>query len=93
VAESTGFISIPGKQLASDGKGGLWIPAQNPGVASAEGSSARLIHYSGGKLTAVALPGNAASGSVSRIPGTAEALAAGVEYGTGYGTSVVFQYS
>jgi hypothetical protein len=93
VGESTGFVSIPGEQLASDGKGGLWIPAQNPGAASEEGSNARLIHYSGGRLTAVALPGGAASGSVSRIPGTAEALAAGVGYGTGHGTSVVFQYS
>lgn len=93
VAASSGFISIPGRPLASDGKGGLWIAAQNPGVASEEGSDARLIHYSAGKLTAVALPGGAASGTVSRIPGTAAALAGGVQYGTGHGTSVVFQYS
>jgi hypothetical protein len=33
------------------------------------------------------------SGAVSRIPGTAAALAGGVQYGTGHGTSVVFQYS
>jgi hypothetical protein len=93
VAASAGFISAPGNQLASDGKGGLWIAAQHPGVASNEGSNARLIHYSAAKLTIAALPTGGFAGSVSRIPGTAEALAAGVKYGTGNGDSVVFQYS
>jgi hypothetical protein len=93
VAESASFTNIPWAQLASDGRGGVWIAAQNPGPVSEEGSSARLVHYSRGKVTVVPLPGGAASGTVSRIPGTAEALAGGVRYGTGYGTSVVFQYS
>jgi hypothetical protein len=93
VAESTSFTNIPGQQMASDGRGGVWIAAQNPGPVSEEGSSARLVHYSWGKLTVVPLPGGAASGTVSRIPGTAAALAGGVRYGTGYGNSVVFQYS
>jgi hypothetical protein len=84
VAESSSFDSVPGKQLTSDGAGGLWIPAQI-------GTTARLFHYSAGRVTAVTLPGGATSLSVSRIPGTTEELSGGARYGTRYGDSVVLQ--
>ncbi|HTR95555.1 MAG TPA: hypothetical protein VMI73_27805 [Trebonia sp.] len=77
-----------------DGKGGLWIPAgdgaQNPA----------LLHYSDGKLTTVTLPEQASwvptiADSLSRIPGTSEMLAGGVQYtdGNERTNSVVLQYS
>jgi hypothetical protein len=87
VAEG-GFIT--GGQLASDGAGGLWIEGQNFPARLPE-----LFHYSAGQVTGVA-PGNSAqsvSASVSQIPGTSEALAAGYQLGTGDGNSVVLQYS
>ncbi|HXT91180.1 MAG TPA: hypothetical protein VN714_18165 [Trebonia sp.] len=88
VAEGSGFESVLGKSLASDGKGGLWIaglsfPSIFPG----------LFHYSAGKITAVTVPGGAELTSVSRIPGTAAALAGGVQLVVPNGTSVVLQYS
>jgi hypothetical protein len=84
VAESSSLDSVPGKQLTSDGAGGLWIPAQI-------GTTAGLFHYSAGRVTAVTLPGGATGVSVSRIPGTTEELSGGARYGTGYGDSVVLQ--
>ena len=84
VAESGSFDSVPGKQLTSDGAGGLWIPAQT-------GTTSRLFRYSAGHVTAVTLPGGATSVSVSRIPGTTDELSGGARYGTGYGDSVVLQ--
>jgi hypothetical protein len=58
---------------APAGAGGLWIP-----VVWSGGSA--ILHYSGGKITAPALPAagkdeSLYAGQVSRIPGTADALA------------------
>jgi hypothetical protein len=93
VAALGGVRSTPGQQLASDGKGGLWLVDQPAGPGSMEGLNDLLFHYGAGKLAAVTLPGGAAAASVSRIPGTAAALAGGVVYGRGAGTSEVLQYS
>jgi hypothetical protein len=87
VVEDGSFANTPGETLASDGKGGLWIaaedfPARMPGS---------LFHYSAGRLTQVNL--GAASISVSQIPGTAEALSGGFQAGAGTGSSVVWQFS
>jgi len=88
VAESGGFESVLGKSLASDGKGGLWIAGQSfPSIFP------QLFHYSAGKVTAASVPVGAEINSVSRIPGTAAALAGGGQLGTSNGTSVVLQYS
>ena len=71
-----GTMSTGGsQQVAADGKGGLWLPM--PGVL---GQKSFMLHYAGGKLTPVALPGNPraiAVVSVSRIPGTTAQLAGG----------------
>jgi hypothetical protein len=90
LAESGGFVE--GGALASDGAGGLWIDGRNFPTYLPE-----LFHYSAGQVTAV-VPGNgyfaqSVSASVSQIPGTSEALAAGYQTGTGDGNSVVLQYS
>lgn len=82
------FASNSGEQLASDGRGGLWIAAENFPARMPQ-----LFRYSAGRLTAVALPGGATSVSVSRIPGTDEALSGGFQAGSGHGFSVVLQYS
>ena len=63
------------QQISTDGKGGLWLPM--PGV---DGEKSFIVHFAGGKLTPVALPGNSRAisvVSVSRIPGTAAQLASG----------------
>lgn len=91
VAAASGIRSNPGQQLVSDGRGGLWIPAVPAGAPPMGGIDNELLRYSAGKLN-VADPGTAVV-SVSRIPGTAAALAGGVKYGTGHGSSVVQQYS
>jgi hypothetical protein len=39
-------------QVTPDGHGGLWIP-----VPGADGNASRILHYSGGHLRTVALPG------------------------------------
>lgn len=89
-----GFISSVGRQAASDGTGGLWISAQNPVGPS------RLFHYSAGKVTLLFLPGSTglptASNSVSRIPGTAEAITGGTAFNASSSAAnraVVLQYS
>ena len=89
-----GFISPVGQQVAPDGTGGLWIPAQNP-----DGPN-RLFRYSAGKVTLLFLPGSTglptSSNTVSRIPGTAEAITGGTAFnGTNSAAnrSVVLQYS
>jgi len=89
-----GFISSVGQQAAPDGTGGLWIPAQNP-----EGPN-RLFHYAAGKVTLLFLPGSTglptASNSVSRIPGTAEAITGGTAFtaaNSAANRAVVLQYS
>lgn len=78
-------------QPVSDGKGGLWVPKTGPGASG-------LLHYSHGKLTAVAGPeydhSHAIVDSISRIPGTAEELAGGLFPLTVYPSPpVVLQYS
>jgi hypothetical protein len=85
VAESSAFAAVGG-EMASDGEGGLWIEAQGYPARLPE-----LFHYSAGQLTAVDF--GATSLSVSQIPGTSEALAAGFTPGTGTSSSVVWQYS
>ena len=61
--------------FSADGHGGLWIPATRPDGILA------LLHYSAGRLTPAATPGNAGSPaeifSVSQVPGAAEQLAGG----------------
>jgi hypothetical protein len=88
-AESGSFATISGESLTSDGKGGFWISSESF-PSRLEGA---LFHYSAGQITEVNL--GAFAYSVSRIPGTAEALAGGFQLGTGTGTStsVVWQYS
>ena len=71
-----GTMSTGGsQQVAADGKGGLWLPM--PGVL---GQKSFMLHYTAGKLTPVALPGNPRAisvVSVSRVPGTGAQLASG----------------
>jgi hypothetical protein len=65
-------------QVAPDGRGGLWIP-----VPGNEGAPSRLLHYSGGHLTAAVLPiaaNKIAIESVAWIPGTFQALAGGLTH-------------
>ena len=61
-------------QPSYDGHGGFWLPAGGGGISE-------LLHYSGGKLVTVTLPGSdprpPAITAVSRIPGTAGQLAVG----------------
>lgn len=90
VAQSGAFaaVNINGQPLASDGRGGLWIEGQ-----SFPGRLPELFHYSGGSITVVSVPGGAELNSVSRIPGTAAALAGGAQFPSSGQTSVVFQFS
>jgi hypothetical protein len=88
------FLSAPGQQVVADGRGGLWLSARN-----VEGPSL-LFRYFAGKVTTVVLPTSttfpAGSNSVSRIPGTAEALSGGTLYSPSSpaaNRAVVFQYS
>lgn len=63
------------EQFTSDGSGGLWIPMDGPA-----GGTGFLVHYAGGKLIKAALtinPATLTADSVSRIPGTTQALAGG----------------
>jgi hypothetical protein len=61
-------------QASPDGTGGLWIAASSSGAPY-------MLHYADGKLSKVALPGDAAQPtsilSLARIPGTTEQLAGG----------------
>jgi hypothetical protein len=86
--------SHTGQGVFPDGKGGLWIPA-----GDSAGNPA-LLHYSNGTVTLVTLPAEASwvptiADSLSRIPGTSEMLAGGVQYthGNEQTNSVVLQYS
>ena len=68
-------------QVAPDGHGGLWIP-----VPGNSGAGSHLVHYSGGHLSAAALPVTAARISVlavAAIPHTSQALAAGFTHAAG----------
>jgi len=83
------------QQIASDGKGGVWI------AAAGTDRNPDLLHYSAGKLiqAETTLPGAPRKYtevfSVSRIPGTAGELAAGTESVPGAATSasVILEYS
>jgi hypothetical protein len=86
-AESFAFATIGGESLASDGEGGLWIASESY-PSRLEGA---LFHYSAGQLTEVNL--GAFAYSVSRIPGTAEALSGGYQAGTGTSTAIAWQFS
>ena len=92
-AAAAGVYTSPGRALASDGKGGLWLVGETPGASQENPeSSLRLLRYSAGRLTTVTVPSTAVT-AVSSIPGTAGELGVGEMYGTGNGTSVVLQYS
>ncbi len=68
-------------QVAPDGHGGLWIP-----VPGNSGADSHLVHYSGGHLSAAALPVTASKISVlavAAIPHTSQALAAGFTHAAG----------
>lgn len=93
-AAGGGFLSSDGQPMASDGHGGLYLPAGN-----VEGPSL-LFHYSAGQVTRVKLPGGGtlptSSESVSQVPGTAEVLSGGSIYhatNAALNRSVVFQLS
>jgi hypothetical protein len=66
-------VGNPG-QPAYDGNGGFWLPARGGGFAE-------LLHYSGGKLVKVTLPGGTSQPTaitgMSRVPGTTEEVAVG----------------
>lgn len=90
-----GFGTQPLQQIASDGHGGLWLPM--PGVG---GQKSYLLHYSGGHLTAAALPVSASKitiDTVALIPGTKDVLAGGFTHQAGNpGTNdvaVVLEYA
>lgn len=61
-------------QPSYDGNGGFWLPAGGAGFSE-------LLHYSGGKLVKVRLPGGTSQPTaitgMSRVPGTTEELAVG----------------
>jgi hypothetical protein len=78
-------------QIASDGHGGLWLP-----LNGAVGGGTIMLHYSGGRLTAVALPdpsGHIFIDTVSLIPGSTSVLGGGY-YGSSadHGAGVIAQY-
>ncbi len=81
-------------QPVSDGHGGLWVAGNQPGAFDI------LVHYSGGKLSAVTTPeydhSHADVDSISRIPGTTEELAGAVfpvPAGQTVSPGVILQYS
>lgn len=72
---SFGFGTQPLQQMSSDGHGGLWIP-----MPGSNGQKSFMLHYSGGHLIPVPVPGGPARtdvDSVALIPGTNSALAGG----------------
>jgi hypothetical protein len=73
----TSRLSSDPVQVVPDGSGGLWIP-----VPGTDGQASQLLHYSGGHLSAVALPGGGGArlhvNAVAHVPGT------GISYGTGF---------
>jgi hypothetical protein len=91
---STSFAG--GQTVAADGKGGLW--------ALAAASNEELLHYSGGRLTAVNIPYTKSQptsqpiqpSSIALIPGTTGLLLGGYQYlnTTSFASdSYVLQYS
>lgn len=78
---SFGLGTSPLQQVSSDGHGGLWVPMPGGG-----GRRSFMVHYSGGRLTTVPLPGGATRinvESVSRIPGTIDELGGGFTHAAG----------
>jgi len=70
-----GFGVQPVQPIVPDGHGGLWIP-----MPGADGQQSYLLHWAAGHLTVASLPGGTGRTSVdtvSRIPGTSQALAGG----------------
>jgi hypothetical protein len=89
------FGNGPNPQFSYDGKGGLWLPMDGPA-----GGTTYLVHYFNGRLTKAALPVAAAKitvGAVSRVPGSADQLAAGWTHAAGNPganvVAVVLRYS
>jgi hypothetical protein len=92
VWESGGIISFFPQQILPDGKGGLWIPAND------QVENPALLHYTAGKVTVATLPDAAfefpGNSDMARIPDTAEMLLAGEALGTNNKLSpVIYQYS
>jgi hypothetical protein len=92
VWESGDLISFLEQQILPDGKGGLWIPAND------QVENPALLHYSAGKMTVATLPDAAfefpGNSDMARIPDTAEMLLAGEALGTNNKLSpVIYQYS
>lgn len=88
-----GLGSSGGAVVASDGRGGLWIPLNGE-----SGGPTTMAHFSGGKLTTVSLPVPGRQIdilSVAPIPGTTEAIAGGFTHSTVFTNivSIVLQYS
>jgi hypothetical protein len=71
----TGQSSDP-SQVTPDGHGGLWIP-----VPGSDGNASRILHYSGGHLSTVSLPGGGGRKlnvlAVAHAPGSGPSFAAG----------------
>jgi hypothetical protein len=93
-AGSFGYGTDPSQQIAPDGQGGLWLPM--PGYS---GQQSYLVHYSVGRLRAVALPGGPRAidvESVAHVPGGTEMLGGGFTHASGNPslgvTAVILQY-
>jgi hypothetical protein len=89
VAEGNyGFGTAPLQDIASDGRGGLWLP-----MPGSDGQRSYLLHYSGGTLTPVPLPVSSSMidvDAVALIPGTTDLLGGGYIHASGnVGTDVV----
>ena len=92
VWESGDQHSFLEQQILRDGKGGLWIPAND------KAENPLLLHWSEGKMSVAALPDAAfefpGNSDMAQIPETAEMLIAGESLGTSNKTSpVIYQYS
>ena len=72
----TGQSSDPA-QVIPDGHGGLWIP-----VPGADGNASKILHYSGGQLAPVALPGG--GGRKLNVLAIAHGPGGGPSFGVGY---------
>jgi hypothetical protein len=64
-------------QVVPDGHGGLWIP-----VPGADGNASQILHYSGGRLAPVAVPGG--GGRKLNVLAIAHGQGAGPSFGAGY---------
>jgi hypothetical protein len=71
-----GLASDPA-QVTPDGHGGLWIP-----VPGSDGGPSRILHYSGGHLTAVTVPGG--GGRKLNVLAIAHGAGAGPSFAAGF---------